>query len=351
MRKSLSKKTKRIIWIAVFIAMNAVVLFFTARADFSKGAPHITDSFAPGSWLYLLGAVGCLAVVLAAESVKYMLMMKRLDEKVSGRIAFETAALGKYYDCVTPSGAGGQPFQIWYVHSHGYSAGASSSMPLAGFVTMQYGFVIVALAVFIFNNNVIDSVPIRLAAYVGTVMYALVPTMVVVSAISPRTSAAIVGFFVRLGAKLRIVRDPDAKIEKLETNLKKYSDSLKHIARSPRLLAELLLLSVLYQIALCSIPYFVVHTFGGDLGFIQSLCMCVFVYASVTIVPTPGNSGAAEGSFYLLFSQLDTTGLFWAMLIWRFLCYYAFIIIGLLVYAFSAVEKLRVRAARSDQQE
>ena len=98
--------------------------------------------------------------------------------------------------------------------------------------------------------------------------------------------------------------------------------------------------SLIYHDALYSIPFFVIQMFGGDIGFIEALSMCVFVYASVTIVPTPGNSGAAEGSFYILFSQLGESGIFWAMLLWRFLCYYSFINVGLLVYAHRAVKKL-----------
>jgi uncharacterized membrane protein YbhN (UPF0104 family) len=62
--------------------------------------------------------------------------------------------------------------------------------------------------------------------------------------------------------------------------------------------------------------------------------------ASVTIIPTPGNSGAAEGSFYILFNELDTYGLFWSMLVWRALCYYSFIIIGVIIYLYGAIEKI-----------
>ena len=87
-------------------------------------------------------------------------------------------------------------------------------------------------------------------------------------------------------------------------------------------------------------PFFAVRTFGGDIGFIDAACMCIYIYAAITIVPTPGNSGAAEGSFYIIFSSLGTSGVFWAMLVWRFLCYYSFIVIGLLVYAVKALKKI-----------
>ena len=58
------------------------------------------------------------------------------------------------------------------------------------------------------------------------------------------------------------------------------------------------------------------------------LTMVFFVYACVTVVPTPGNAGAAEGAFYLLFQSLSQANLFWAMLVWRFFVFYLFIIIG-----------------------
>lgn len=338
--KTKRQKLLRILGVIAFFAANAVVLYFTARNDFAKEAPPLSASpFTGRNLVFLLCALGCLVVAIAAESVKYLFMMRRLNERVSARMAFETAVLGKYYDYITPSGAGGQPFQIWNFHAKGYSAGASSAMPLASFVTMQFGFVLLALCVFLFNNGATDTVGIKIAAYVGLVFYSIVPILVVLSAISPKTVVRIVSFFVRIGAKLRILKDPARTEEKAENALKRYSDSLKYIAQSKSLLFALFALSIVYQVAISSIPFFVVNAFGGKLGFFQSLSMCVFVYASVTIVPTPGNAGAAEGSFYILFNQLDTSGLFWAMLVWRFLCYYSFLLMGLVIYAVHAVER------------
>ena len=338
--KTRRQKLLRIAAVIAFIVANAVVLYFTARNDFSKNPPKLTQNpFAGRNLLFLLGAVLCLLLALFAETMKFVLMMRRLKERVSVRQAFETVALGKYYDYITPSGAGGQPFQIWDLHAHGYSSGASSAMALASFVTLQLGFVSVAVVVFTLFSGMADAVGIRIAAYIGLLFYSFVPILIILSAISPKVTARIVGFFVHIGAKLRLVKDPARTVERAETALKRYSDSLKYIAKSPWLLAAMFILSVIYQLALCSIPYFVMRIFGGQIGFWQSLCMCVYVYFSVTIVPTPGNAGAAEGSFYILFNQLDTSGLFWAMLIWRFFTYYSFLLMGLVIYAVRAIER------------
>lgn len=337
------KKILRILVVIVFLAANGIVLFFTARNDFSKPAQPLSGSpFSGNNLLFLLGAVGCLVAAIAAETVKYLLMMHRLRERVSLRTAFETSVLGKYYDYITPSGAGGQPFQIWHLHTKGYPAGACSAMPLASFVTMQLGFVLLALVMFLTERSASDVVGIKIAAYIGLALYAFAPILIVLSALAPKVVTRIVAFFVRIGAKLRIIKNPAYATEQAEYGIKRYSDSLKMIAKS-RILVALFALSILYQIALCSIPFFVVNAFGGRIGFWQSLTMCLYVYASVAFVPTPGNAGAAEGSFYLLFNQLDVSGLFWAMLIWRFLCYYSFLLMGLGIYAVHAIEKATSR--------
>ncbi|MBQ6152699.1 MAG: flippase-like domain-containing protein [Ruminococcus sp.] len=334
------QKLKKWIGIALFVALNAVVLYFTAKDDFSK-PPKLTQTFGFTNILFILGGILCLVIVLMAETFKYMLMMKHLNEKVSFRVAFETAALGKYYDCITPSGAGGQPFQIYHLHSNGYSDGAASAMPLSGFFTMQFGFVFLAILVFIFHNNAIgDQIGIKITAYIGAVAYTIVPVMIIISAVAPKIAMKIVAFFVKLGAKLHIFKKPNHTIMKAVKALNNYSVSLKAITNSKGLLTQLLILSVIFQAAIACMPFFAVRTFGGDIGFIDAACMCIYIYAAITIVPTPGNSGAAEGSFYIIFSSLGTSGVFWAMLVWRFLCYYSFIVIGLLVYAVKALKKI-----------
>ena len=340
--KGKNKLVKRI-GIILFVLLNAAVIYFTASSEFSKKAPPpIKFSFT--NILFLLGGILCLIVVLGSETLKYMIMMRHLGEKVSFRHAFSTAALGKYYDCITPSGAGGQPFQIYYLHSQGYSGGAASAMPLSGFFTMQFGFVILCLFAFIFGNSAMNATGqtgIKITAYFGAIAYTVVPVMIIISGVAPKIAMRIVAFFVRIGAALHIVKKPNHTIMKSVRSLNNYSVSIKRITKDKGLLTKLLILSTIFQLAMCSMPFFAVRTFDGDLNYFDALFMCIFIQAAISLIPTPGNAGAAEGSFYIVFSSLGTAGTFWAMLIWRFLCYYSFIVIGVLIYGFNAVVRLR----------
>lgn len=340
--KGKNKLVKRI-GIILFVLLNAAVIYFTASSEFSKKAPPpIKFSFT--NILFLLGGILCLIVVLGSETLKYMIMMRHLGEKVSFRHAFSTAALGKYYDCITPSGAGGQPFQIYYLHSQDYSGGASSAMPLSGFFTMQFGFVILCLFAFIFGNSAMNATGqtgIKITAYFGAIAYTVVPVMIIISGVAPKIAMRIVAFFVRIGAALHIVKKPNHTIMKSVRSLNNYSVNIKRITKDKGLLTKLLILSTIFQLAMCSMPFFAVRTFDGELNYFDALFMCIFIQAAISLIPTPGNAGAAEGSFYIVFSSLGTAGTFWAMLIWRFLCYYSFIVIGVLIYGFNAVVRLR----------
>lgn len=350
--KKKNKWVKRI-GVLLFIALNAFVIWLTASSEFSKKAPapvKITFS----SLLFLLGGILCLVVVLGAETVKYMTMMRHLGEKVSLRHAFSTAALGKYYDCITPSGAGGQPFQIFYLHQNGYSNGASSAMPLSGFFTMQFGFVILCIIAFIFGNGAFNATGltgIKITAYVGAIAYTVVPVMIIISGVAPKIAMRIVAFFVRIGAFLHIVKKPNHTIMKAVRSLNNYSINIKRITKDRGLLTKLLLLSTLFQLAMCSMPFFAVRMFGGSIGYFDALFMCIFIQSAVSLIPTPGNAGAAEGSFYMVFSSLGTAGTFWAMLVWRLLCYYSFVLIGVLIYGYNAVRKFleKRRAQKTGQ--
>ena len=125
--------------------------------------------------------------------------------------------------------------------------------------------------------------------------------------------------------------------------LDSYHRSLAVIAKDRATMACLLLLSLIYRTALCSMPYFVLKMFGAPVSFLHIFASTIYIYASIALIPTPGNAGAAEGAFYLVFSAMGSDGVFWAMLIWRIFCHYSFIATGAAVYGVNALRGKRKR--------
>ena len=124
--------------------------------------------------------------------------------------------------------------------------------------------------------------------------------------------------------------------------MKVYFDSVKTILREKGLFIRVIALSVLFNSLIMSIPFFVLTAFGGDVGFFECFALSVAVTSAVYFIPTPGNAGAAEGTFFLVFSSLSTGYVFWAMLFWRFFSYYIYIILGPIIYFSMHLEKKRL---------
>jgi uncharacterized membrane protein YbhN (UPF0104 family) len=75
----------------------------------------------------------------------------------------------------------------------------------------------------------------------------------------------------------------------------------------------------------------------------QIILICIVIYSAVAFVPTPGNSGAADLTFYSLFAaSLTVTGMaFSAMIVWRLLCFYSFIFAGIFMLILRKIIKKR----------
>ncbi len=339
---------KKVILTILFVLVNIGVIAATAIVEFSKNASEVKGiPFLGLDFRYLFAAVACVVVFYASETTKHMIMMRHMLGKPDLKTAFQVTVVGKYYDNVTPLGAGGQPFQIFFLSKRGLPKGAAASMPILAFTTANFGFVILALLVFIINPGAIDSMVVRVSAWIGLAFYAAVPFAIIIFTIAPKFAKGVFCFFIHLFAKLRLIKDEEKSKEGTLRSMNEYRDVIRSVANREgmRVIALLLLLSLVYYIALCLMPHYVLRAFGGAAGWFQSFCITVYIYAAVTFIPTPGNAGAAEGTFYALFSVLTGAYLFWAMLVWRFFCYYLFLVMGGLVFAYNALQARRARKA------
>jgi len=323
------------------IIINIAIVAYLVIREVTNDAQDIKKiSFHEIRWAYIGFGVLCLGIAILMEFFKYKKMIMTCEGKNDNGAAFQCAMLGRYYDNITPLGAGGQPFQILYLHKRGMKDGTCSALPIAGFLTQQIAFIIIAAVVFITNGSVIAKITlIRVAAYVGLFMYSLVPAVIIFFALFPKTMRVIINGLMNFLGKLHIVKDSKSAAQSTNAKIEQYVISLKTMSKRSFFLIKLLIFSLIYQLAVMSIPYFMLRAFSG--AGIDSwwmiFSMTVYIYASITIIPTPGNAGAAEGSFYLVFSALKGGFLFWAVIVWRLLVYYSWIIIGLIIVTRNAI--------------
>ena len=318
--------------------------FFATDKDFPSWE-YLGETF-KNSWQFLFYALASLATYYLFRGVKLSFMCKSLTGRFRFKTCVETGLIGTYYNCVTPLAVGGQPFEIYHLSKHGVHGGVAGAMPIAAFFMNQLAFVLLGTLAFVLFKLDLLGLPSYITnafppvysalTIIGLVSCFVMPLLVLIFSMMPRFGAKMVTIGVHFAAKLKLVKNPEETTEKTVKNIFHNSDCLRKVFANPWSFFYTLFLSFGLKISEASIAFFALKMFGYDLvgvsallEWIQVVLIASILYASISFIPTPGNSGAADLSFYLLFEAGLYAGLaFPAMLVWRILSFYSHIILG-----------------------
>ncbi|MBE5756380.1 MAG: flippase-like domain-containing protein [Clostridiales bacterium] len=349
-KKEISKRQKiaRRVFYALFAIFMIGVLAFTIYKDFGTGKKILSFKeileVVGKNYHYLLFALISLIAYIFLEVLKIFMMLYVSTKRAMFKVATSTVMMGKYYDNITPLGVGGQPFQAYKLTQNGVDGGTATAIPISSLFLSQIAFFIVSLvAIIIDKNGLLGSQSIatgytEVLFYIGIVLIMIVPFLVILFFILPRQVMGMVTFVVKILSKLKLVKNPEVMKYKVIVAVKKYYRAIKLMARSKGCLLVGFITSLLIPIASGSITYFTLRTFGYDIlnlsGIMewgQIVCAHLILTCSVSFIPTPGNAGVSEITFYSLFTANLLGGIgITAMLTWRFFIYYFFIIYGLI---------------------
>jgi hypothetical protein len=337
--------TKKIVLWTAFGVLTVGALVFTMLNDFVGKKDEMTSSVSSvlsKYWWFLLLAVAVMIAYYLCRAATYAVMMRSFTGKMRLGLCMSVTVVGNFYDNVTPLGTGGQPFQIHRLQNTGLPKGAAIAMPIMEYVISRFVFVAISIAAIILNAAQAfgDNIPINTAIYVaaaiGIVANFAFPLLLIISLISKRACRKVTRWAVITAKFFRLTKDPGRLYKKILTNLNANIGCIKILAKKKQLLL-CIALSIGATLAFASVGYFVIKAFGFwtvlGLGWIEIVVLVILIKNSVTLIPTPGNSGAADLSFYWVFSSalLFSTGVASgavATLIWRIISYYLPVLIG-----------------------
>ncbi len=343
----------------VFVVFVIGVLIFTFYKDFFGRQ----DKFPSGEellgilsegWKFFMLGLFALFLAYLFKALKLSVLCKSLSGKFHFKTCFETGIIGHYYNYVTPLAVGGQPFEIYHLSRHGIRGGIATSLPIATYVLNQFAFVIIGIVFMIMfkyntlgmSDSLYNTFPtaFMVMAIVGLSFCFLMPFLIFLFCLMPKFGAMLVRIAVFIGAKLRLIRNPKKTTYRLIKNIIHNTQCLKKIFSRPIPAIICFIFSFGEHIASASIAYFALKTFAFTSGegnilleWLQIVQIVMLLTYAISFIPTPGNAGAADLSFYLLFSTSLAAGLaFPAMVLWRMMAFYSFIVIG---FIFATLKK------------
>ena len=341
------KSTRKILLTLLFVALNVAVIAITAFSEFGNSENAVKFSEVKFNFWFLIPAIIAFCIALFLEVRKFLMIMKktcnfktRAELRKAHKDARRAVLIGRYYDNITPAAIGGQPFQIYYMNKNAnVGGGLATTIPIISMISGQLGFLVIAVLCFSLGSIAINNTPLVAAACFGLLFYAFWPIAVLIATFLPKTTTEIITLGVRFLAKIHVIKNKHEAIKKAEHGVNEYARCVKLILKTRGLFLKTILMSVAFHVLISSIPFFVLNAFGANIDFIPCFVSVVAVTSAVYFIPTPGNAGAAEGTFYVVFSALSSGYVFWAMLIWRFFSYYAYILLGGITYLLMHFDK------------
>ena len=321
-----SKKLDLFICLSCGVVIAGFIFFSTDPATLAK-------SFHDLKLWWLLAAVGCMAVYWLMESLALHLLLKKSDPARRFGATFRVAMGGQYFNAITPFSTGGQPFQAYYLARQGMDVGDAASGLLGRFLVYQTALVSVSTVLLIarlgyFREKVQNFALVVLIGYlVNLAVLAALVAVGLVRGAADRSCRALI----RLGAKLRLVKDPEKKLEQAETSLTRFHGNFQSMLLHTGRLWAGFFLSVVQLFAYLFVPYCIYRAFGlSGADPLPVIGAEGFVMMIASFVPIPGAGVGAEGSFYFFFNHLfpgeGQIGV--AMILWRLITFYLTVVVG-----------------------
>ena len=334
MRKFL-KKYAGPLYVALITAVLVVILGCTDELEQIRAALGGLDV----KWVW--AAAGCIGLYLFLRMATLRFYLSRRGCMISWRQAAGVTGAGQFYSAITPSASGGQPMQVLWLHRLGVPASVGTACVSAKFLGFQSGFLCLGALLATVRRGMLrtqlDGLLWLVAA--GYVINAALIACVILTLPKWNAVDRLARLLIRLGGKIRIIRDGEKAFSGFQDALKDYRDALSQLLKAPLDALAVFGLSLLQAASYMAVSVCIYRAFGlsGTSGTdVFTLQLMLFIAAA--FVPLPGAAGAQEGGFCAFYRGIFPEGnLVAAMVVWRFFSYYLLLAAGLAMMALARI--------------
>ncbi len=322
-------KNKKISFLFLVI-LTCVVLFFSLKDNFFETMDQIKNM----NFLWLFVAILLLIGYWLFSSLAMKLITNKFNDKIEIKKIFKLNVVTQFFNGITPSSSGGQPYQIYALKKSGLTLVDSTNVSIQTFVCYQFALVLLGLIAIIFNkvfNLFIKLDFLKILVIVGFTVNIVIAVFLFAITITKKMNKKIIRFAINIGYKLKIVKNKDKASQKLNNSIDQFQQGTYLLLQDKKLLMLAIFYQLLGLISLYSIPVTLLFGMGDyysvNLGL--SIVTTAYVMVAGSFVPLPGGTGGLEYAFVSFFGNfIEGSKLTALMIIWRFITYYLGMIVG-----------------------
>ena len=323
------------------------LIFLIAYLINVDGVNEVTTVLKTAHIGWLIAAVFCMLIYWLLDALVLHISVRMVDPTHKFRFSLRLTMIGQYFNNVTPFASGGQPAQAFFMLRRGSPVGKTMTALLAKFIVYQITLTVYCLATLIlkFSYFMSEVKVLMVAVIVGFVAHTAVTLMLVGVAFFKSATEKIALLGIRILARMRILKDPEAKADAVLSELENFHMQFQIMRKHKSEILKMCLITVVQLTVYFLIGNVIYKSFnltGTDS--LTLLASQAFVLMIATFVPIPGALGAADSSFAIFFSLFFPKHLVnFALVLWRLLTFYLPIVIGLIA---TVIEKRRAGVPR-----
>lgn len=274
---------------------------------------------------YLVIGIIFMAVYIIISGIILTLNIRSLGKNVNWINGIFISIVGLYYSFITPFASGGQPFQIYQMNrKYGLSVGKGTSVTMQKCVIYQIVVPTMIVIDFILNYKLLkNTFPKYIAVIDVSIILNILGTVITFIALyKAKWLIKVVNIIADWLKKFRIFKN--LKTNKIVKEINEYDSIMKEMQNKKMLSLKVSILTILQMIFYFSISYFVFKSLNvNNVSYLIMFSLQILVYTVVSYIPTPGNAGASESGFYIIYSAFVNNGVIaFAMICWRVITYY-----------------------------
>ena len=326
----MAKQTRRRIGSAVFFfSILALTLWYVFRGE---NLSQVADCLSDANLGYVALAVAAVIAFILGESVVIFYLLRRLGAKPKFFHCSLFSFVGFFYSAITPSASGGQPMQVLYMRRDGISGAVSTVVLAIVTITYKLVLVVVGLAVMIFRpaGVMVCLEDAQALVYIGLVLNVVFIAILLTAVFHPHVIQATMGLLMKLLGRLRVFRDHEKVMARVQSALDRYHDTAAFFKREPKIIAVVFFITLVQRFCLFSVIFFTYQAFGLS-GHSAGTTILLYAMISVAVdmLPLPGGMGISESLFLSIFQPIFGAELVLpGMILCRGISYYTQLVIS-----------------------
>lgn len=317
----------------LLLFLTIVVLYFSLKDDFDNVIHELRTINL--WWLFVAFLLTISYYVLV--SIGMHKIIKKYDSNFTLWQTIKLKFKTKFFDSVTPTSTGGQPYQIYSLTTNGISILDSTNICLQNFVVFQTALVLIGI-LSVVSNYFLHLFPennfLKILVLIGFLINLSIAIFLFSVSFTKKFNKFLYRKIINIGLKLHIIKD-EQKINDMYNsyveNVKKGTTSLM---QNKRQFFSILVLNFIGLFLNYLVPLAILYGTGDYTSFGPLECVIASAYVLLmgSFIPLPGGTGGLEYGFVAFFGNfLSGSKLTALMLLWRFVTYYFVMIVGALV--------------------